>query len=67
MSWAGFDGGDGIIKSKKLSESRSSSSSSSENAVRDDELEDEATLERGTTSRVAAPPSTLLNELETKH
>jgi hypothetical protein len=24
-------------------------------------------LERGTTSRVAAPPSTLLNELETKH
>lgn len=72
-SWACLAGGDvPVMGSKKLSESRSSSSSSSEKAVRDDdddELEEseEATLDRGTTSRVAAPPSTLLSELDTKH
>lgn len=72
-SWACLAGADvPVMGSKKLSESRSSSSSSSEKAVRDDdddELEEseEATLDRGTTSRVAAPPSTLLSELDTKH
>ena len=51
--------GEGVVNGSK----KDSDSSSSEKTVR----ELGATLDRGTTCKVAAPPSTLLNELDTKH